>query len=331
MERCKHCGEVVDRTDFIYCPACGKLLSDDSVDKKALKKQEKQAENKEVAKQEKRVDVQGAVKQENRAGVVACKTNDKEGGRMRRSYIVFGVLALLIGITLVLTSGYWGASSNLFGTKFAEKMADLSDKIIGKTITDSSTSLKLAPATVRGLLFYFLCVILISIISVITFFSLFTKRTTAGHVLIKIGSLILMDFLMLFFFVCVCPYVLSAGLQNAELLKADKLQSITDFLDKSTKMLENFSLYCMIGGGAFVLLGIVLSITKFGNPYNTTFYQYFRAFFLLACCVLYYVVIAKNSDNKFLTKLTNFLLNGFPYYLVVTSLCMFFSAKMKKS
>lgn len=324
MERCKHCGEVVDRTDFIYCPACGKLLSDNSVDKKELKKQ---AETKQT-------ETKNVVKQESSVGVVAGKTNDKvvvKGGKVRKSYIVFGVFAFIIGVLLVLTSGYWGAKSYLFGNAFADKMCDISEKIVGNVIKDSSTTLKMLPGTLRGLIFFFLCAVLLSIISIITFFSLFTKRTTVGHVFVKIGSLICMNFLILYFFVQLCACVFIASTENAEFLNAQQLQTIIDFLNESSKLLKNLSLYCMVSGGAFLLLGIILSITKFGNPYNTTFYQYFRAFFFLACSVLYYFIIVKNFENKILSKLLEFLLNGFPYYLVITSLCMFFSAKMKKS
>ncbi len=326
MERCKHCGEVVDRTDFIYCPACGKLLSDDKIDKKALKKQEKQAESKNnVVKNSKSVSV---VATENKA---KSKYSSVEGGQVRKSYIVFGIFALLIGILFVLTSGYWGASSNLFGEKFAKTMTNLSDKILGNVINDASKSLKISPYTTRGVLYFFIYITIITAISIITFFSLFSKRTTTGHVFVKISTLILVNFVLLYSFVFLAISALNAGLENVEFLTAEQMKSIMEFLDKSDKMLKNTSLCCMIGGGVFLIIGIILSITQFGHPYNTTFYQYFRAVFFLACSVLYYFVSAKTNKNEFLIKLTYFILNGIPYYLIITSLCMFFSAKMKKA
>ncbi len=326
MERCKHCGEVVDRTDFIYCPACGKLLSDDKIDKKALKKQEKQAESKNnVVKNSKSVSV---VATENKA---KSKYSSVEGGQVRKSYIVFGIFALLIGILFVLTSGYWGASSNLFGEKFAKTMTNLSDKILGNVINDASKSLKISPEITRGVLFFTVYLTIITIISIITFFSLFSKRTTAGHVFVKIGTLILLNFVIVYSFVYLAKFSLLACSKNSEILEADKIQSLSDFVADADKLLKNASLCCMIGSGVFLTIGIILSITQFGNPYNTTFYQYFRAFFFLACSVLYYFIIAKTNKNEFLIKLTYFILNGIPYYLIITSLCMFFSAKMKKA
>lgn len=325
MERCKHCGEVVDRTDFIYCPACGKLLSEQTEEKQGKKKKDKSADVVAVSKADKKQKTTDSADK-----VKKSKYSSIEGGKTRKSYIVFGIFALLLGILFVLTSGYWGASSNLFGEKFAQKMADLSDKILGKVINDASNSLKISPEITRGILFFTVYLTIITIISIITFFSLFSKRTTAGHVFVKIGALILLNFVIVYSFCYLAAFSLLACLQNPEILEADKVQSLSDFVADADKLLKNASLCCMIGGGVFLIIGIILSITQFGHPYNTTFYQYFRAFFFLACSVLYYFIIAKTNQNEFLNKLTAFILKGIPYYLIITSLCMFFSAKMKK-
>ena len=325
MERCKHCGEVVDRTDFIYCPACGKLLSEQTEEKQGKKKKDKSADVVAVSKADKKQKTTDSAD-----NVKKLKYSSVEGGKTRKSYIVFGIFALLLGILFVLTSGYWGASSNLFGEKFAQKMTDLSDKILGKVINNTSKSLKIDSITTSGILFFTVYLTIITIICIITFFSLFSKRTTAGHVFVKIGALILLNFVIVYSFCNLATFSLMACLQNSEILKADQVQNLSNFVADVDKLLKNASLGCMIGGGVFLIIGIILSITKFGNPYNTTFYQYFRAFFFLACSVLYYFIIAKTNKNEFLNKLSVFILTGIPYYLIITSLCMFFSAKMKK-
>ena len=325
MERCKHCGEVVDRTDFIYCPACGKLLSEQTEEKQGKKKKDKSADVVAVSKADKKQKIPNSAE-----NVKKSKYSSVEGGKTRKSYIVFGIFALLLGILFVLTSGYRGARSNLFGEKFAQKMADLSDKILGKDIDNASTSLKILPETTKGVLFFTVYLTIITIICIITFFSLFSKRTTAGHVFVKIGALILLNFVIVYSFCNLAKFSWEACSQNSEIIKADEVQSLANFVADTDKLLKNASLGCMIGGGVFLIIGIILSITKFGNPYNTTFYQYFRAFFFLACSVLYYFIIAKTNKNEFLNKLSVFILTGIPYYLIITSLGMFFSAKMKK-
>lgn len=317
MERCKHCGEVIDRVDCLYCPACGNRLSADeaneSVTESVKKKDKKKKKDVVVAA--------SPVKKEK-----ASKYEYVSSGT-RKSYIVFGIFALLIGALLVVTSGYWGASSNLFGKKFAKVMQDLSAKTIGKLFEKVGTSDQI----LRAVLFFSLNLTTLTFIYLITFFSLFNKKTTAGHVLIKI-SVLISSLIFIWYYNCMTSAsVIELVTTEPNLVLPEAVLKMLTSIIKSEKYLEKICYVSMIGGGITFVLGVILTCCKFSNPYNTTCYQFARSIYFLAISVLYFLVVVKGNTNQFVVKLASFLMYSLPYYLVLISIFMFASAKMKKT
>lgn len=316
MERCKHCGEVIDRVDCLYCPACGNRLSADeaneSVTESVKKKDKKKKKDVVVAA--------SPVKKEK-----ASKYEYVSSGT-RKSYIVFGIFALLIGALLVVTSGYGGASSNLFGKKFAKVMQDLSAKTIGKLFEKVGTSELILRAV-----FFSLNLTTLTFIYLITFFSLFNKKTTAGHVLIKI-SVLISSLIFIWYYNCMTSdSVIALVTTEPNLVLPEAVLKMLTSIIKSEKYLEKICYVSMIGGGITFVLGVILTCCKFSNPYNTTCYQFARSIYFLAISVLYFLVVVKENTNQFVIKLDSFLMYSLPYYLVLISIFMFASAKMKKT
>lgn len=325
MERCKHCGEVIDRIDCLYCPACGNRLSADEATEsvaESVKKKDKKKKKDVVAaaspvKKEKAV----TVKEEK-----ASKYEYVSSGK-RKSYIVFGIFALLIGALLIVTSGYWGASSNLFGEKFAEITAKLSEKTVGKLFD----KIGISELTLRAVLFFSVSLTVLTFIYLITFFSLFTKKTTAGHVLIKI-SVLIASLILIWYYNCMTSVeIIALAASEPDFVLPEAVLKILTSIVDSGEYLEKICYVSMIGGGITFVLGVILTCCKFSNPYNTTCYQFARSIYFLAISVLYFLVAVKGNTNQLIVKLTTFLLYSLPYYLVLISIFMFASAKMKKT
>lgn len=342
MERCKHCGEVIDLVDLLYCPACGNRLTDEvevvePIEKKKKKKDKKEKTEivvpvKNTKSEEKVVDKKTEesvvlTKTEKASNVEKTKTTDynyvKSG--VRKSYIVFGVFALLIGALFVVTSGYWGASSLLFGEKFFDTTTKWSDKLTGSIFE----GIEFNELTLRALLFSSVNLSLLSIILLITFFSLFSRRTTAGHVFIKISVFISILFIAFYYTVMASASMFALLLEEPDV----DLGALTEFLDKVLELSEHLDKVCyvsMIGGGVAFVIGVILTICKFSEPYNTTCYQFFRSLYFIAISVFYFLVVIKGNTNETINKIAGFLKYSLPYYLVLVSIFMFASAKMKK-
>lgn len=347
MERCKHCGEVIDLVDLIYCPACGNRLTDDVEVVEPVEKKKKEKDKKKKAEivvpvkntksEEKVADTNSKestvskdekkVKTEKASKVEKTKTTDynyvKSG--VRKSYIVFGIFALLIGALFVVASGYWGASSLLFGEDFFITTTKWSNKFTGSIFE----SIEINESTLRALLFSSLNVTLLSIILLITFFSLFSRRTTAGHVFIKISVFLSILFIAFYYTVMTSVSMLALLLEEPDI----NSEALTKFIDKVLELSEHLDKVCyvsMIGGGVAFVIGVILTICKFSEPYNTTCYQFFRSLYFLAISVFYFLVVIKGNTNVAINKVAGFLIYSLPYYLVVVSIFMFASAKMKK-
>lgn len=333
MERCRHCGEVIDRVDCLYCPTCGNRLSADEVSEpiteSVKKKDKKKKKEVVVAASPVKGETTVAVREEKAVAVKEEKVSKYEyvSNGTRKSYIVFGIFALLIGALLIVTSGYWGASSNLFGEKFAEVMSKLSAKTVGKLFEQIGIS----ELILRGVSFFSLSLTVLTFIYLITFFSLFNKKTTAGHVLIKI-SVLISSLIFIWYYNCMTSVEIMAlaATEPNFVLPEQVLKMLTSIVE-SGEYLEKICYVSMIGGGITFVLGVILTCCKFSNPYNTTCYQFARSIYFLAISVFYFLVVVKGNTNQIIVKLASFLIYSLPYYLVLISIFMFASAKMKKT
>lgn len=286
MERCKHCGEIIDRSDFLYCPACGKLLSAEAETEKEKKNREKKEK---------------------------ISANVKSG--TRKSYIVFGIFSLVIGIVFLLASGY--------------RALDLENAWFGGLFEKLAKTIKIDDVSVfREFLYYSVCAFVLLFIYIVSWLSVFSKRRTSGHVMIKISifiSMLFYAYIVIESWVHSFVYFLYV---KDSTVNTSSLQNLFETLNKWNNEV------CL---GVFVtslitfVVGATLSVGKFGHPYNTTFYQYFKSLFFIIVNLSYLLFVLEiGTSVKVIEKIYTFIFNSLPYYMIIVAFIMFFSAKMKK-
>lgn len=306
MKRCKFCNEVIDVVGTTFCPICGNNL--DAEPKKTNKKKIKpvpelnrEFSNEKVGSQDVRV-VTGKKMEE---------TKVKSG--VRKSYIFFGILALIVGALLCATSIYrvfaiWEV------TALFESTYEISNNLIGSALAEAAKTAEVLDA---GSFLFSTVLLLFAFLSIIgTFFSFFHKKQTLSSVFAKLSA-------MLGLLVVLVHSYLSMFL----------LMTDPSLLEALDIILEKHELITKIGAfgslGCFVLTIIFAFVDK-GKAYRATSYKGLRAFVWTAFAVLVYISMYTSvKQTDLLVKVYSTLYYGLPAFLVIGALLMFGGAKYR--
>lgn len=308
MKRCKFCNEVIDVVGTSFCPICGNNL--DAEPNKTSNKKIKPVPELARPVDNEKVE-QASVKE--KVKVKKHKGDTKVKSGVRKSYILFGIIALVFGALLCVTSIYrvfaiWEVQA-LFDSTY-----EISDKLIGSALAEAAKSGDILDV---GEFLFSTVLILFALLSIIgTFFSFFHKKQTASSFFAKLSA-------MLGLLVVVAQAYL-----NLILLLADP--TILEALDI---IMEKHELITQIGAfgslGCFVLTIIFAFVDK-GKAYRATSYKGLRAFIWTAFAVLVYVITYTSvKQTEILVKVYSTLYYGLPAFLVLGSLLMFGGAKYR--
>ena len=307
MKRCKFCNEVIDVVGTSFCPICGNNL--DAEPKKTKKKKIKPIPELARPVDNEKVDSKG--KKKDKKNKKTGDTKVKTG--VRKSYIFFGIIALLAGALLCATSIYrlfaiWEIQG-LF-----ESTYEVSNNLIGNALVEASE--KVEVLDVGAFLFSYILA-LFAILSIIgTFFSFFHKRQRASSIFAKFSAMLGL------------LVVLAQAYLNLIMLIADP--GILEYIDV---ILEKHEMICQIGAygslGCLVLTILFAFVDK-GKAYRATSYKGLRAFvWTLFAVLVYFSTYGGVKQTELLTKIYMTLYYGLPAFLVIGAFLMFGGAKYR--